>query len=100
VCAATLVAVILFVPPLVRATQHFDRGTTPSPLRLNRGFDAPEAKCHVAPPDDLSVRSVVLEDPRSGQVVRRSSAVDEPTPDLPLGSSPDPLRGPPLSHIA
>src|SRR5437870_1519053 len=81
VCGVLLVAALFFVPPLVRATQHLYRGTTSSPLRLNRGFDAPKTKCQVAPPGDVALGSIVLEEPRSVQIAWRFRAVDEPLPN-------------------
>ena len=98
--AATLIATLLFVPPLVHATQHLSRGTTSSLLRLNRGFDAPETKCQLAPPRDVVLRCIVLEEPNSAQIARRALAADEPIPDSPRDSTPDALRGPPLAQLA
>jgi hypothetical protein len=94
-----LVAVLFFVPPLVRATLHLDRPATSSPLRLNRGFGEPETKCQVVP-NDLPPRSPVFEEPSPEHVTRMSPGIDEPIPDSPLDSSPDSLRGPPLARLA
>jgi hypothetical protein len=99
--AAVLAAVILVVPSLVRATQAFDPGAASAPMRLNRGFDAPEAKCDVTPPDNAPLlRSVVTEAPETASFALTSLAVEKPLADSPPGFSPDPLRGPPLAHFA
>jgi hypothetical protein len=52
-----LVATIAFVPPLVRAAARIGPETS-SPLRLNRGFEAPPAKATVAPPAEIPFETV------------------------------------------
>ena len=93
-----LVAIIVFVPPLVRATALIVPNT-PSPHRLNRGFDAPPKKCTIAPPADL-VFQCVPQLRVSMRVERFSAPATDPLPDLLLGPSPDTLRGPPRPALS
>jgi hypothetical protein len=51
---ALLVSILLIVPALVRAMEPL-RASTPSPVRLSRGFELPPAKCHVTPPTAVAV---------------------------------------------
>jgi hypothetical protein len=93
-----LVATIAFVPPLVRATARMAPDTS-SPLRLNRGFDAPPTKSTVVPPVDLPFETVQhLSLPV--RVERFGAPVHEPVPEPPLDPSPDPLRGPPVPSLS
>jgi len=93
-----LVATIAFVPPLVRATARIAPDTS-SPLRLNRGFDAPPAKCTVVPPADLPFETV--QDAQLPMHVARVDAPgNAPLPDSPPAPSSDPLRGPPFSSAS
>lgn len=93
-----LVATVAFVPPLVRATARI-APNTPSPLRLNRGFDAPPRKCTIAPPADLAFQCV-LQLRVSMRVERFSVPATEPLPDLSFGPPPDALRGPPRPALS
>jgi hypothetical protein len=54
-----VVVALVLVPALVRATHSFDGDATKT-IRLNRGFDAPESKCRVAPPASAAVHIAVL----------------------------------------
>jgi hypothetical protein len=47
---AVIVTALLLVPPLLRATQHFDNGSASSLNRLNRGFAVFETTCQALPP--------------------------------------------------
>ena len=97
-CVALIVATLLVVPPLVRATQHFDNGSASSLLRLNRGFAAPETKSQVLPPShNAVVQALAVDEPPVPPIARRVHAFDECLPDSPPDSPPDALRGPPLS---
>ena len=93
---ALLVAVLVFVPTLVRATQSFNRDS--GTIRLNRGFDGPESKSRVAPPAVVLPAAVVmiLAAPRI-VVIARPVFVDDPLPSSQLDISPSVLRGPPLA---
>jgi len=93
-----LVATIAFTPPLVRATARIAPDTS-SPLRLNRGFDTPPAKCTVVPPVEISFETGQHRVLPLG-VERSGAAGHEPLPDSPVSPSPDALRGPPLPSLA
>jgi hypothetical protein len=89
-----LVATIALVPPLVRATARIAADTA-SPLRLNRGFDAPPTKCTIVPPADIPFETV-QHAPLPTDVERCDAPGQARLPDSPLVSSPDALRGPPF----
>lgn len=94
-----LVAALITLPSLVRATQHVSASQDSSPIRLNRGFDQPQAKCRVAPPDDqVVVRSASFDDavvPHAPRI----APIDEPIAASPPVSVSDPLRGPPSTFL-
>jgi len=96
---ALLIATLVFVPPLVRASQTLDRTPSSSALsiRLNRGFDAPETKCRVAPPPTAAVSFVVCEASVPPLDVVGSHRGDIALPVGQYDSPPDALRGPPSS---
>ena len=93
-----LVAALLVVPAAVRAAGRLE-GSSPSPVRLSRGFDVPPAKCSVAPPADaaLPVMSPETETRRLAPFVQVG---DEPAARPPANTSPDPQRGPPPSTLS
>jgi hypothetical protein len=93
-----LVATIAFVPPLVRATARIAPDTS-SPLRLNRGFDAPPTKCTVVPPAELPFETI-QHLPLPIRVERFAAPANDPVPEPPLGPSPDALRGPPAPSLS
>jgi len=93
-----LVAAILVVPALVRASGSVTHKST-SPLRLNRGFEAPAAKASVT-----ALRLLVEVSPCHADVELRASwtctHVDEAIPHAPSHRPPDVLRGPPATSFA
>jgi hypothetical protein len=93
VAILVIVGALFVVPVLVRAT------CTPSPsapLRLNRGFERPPAKCLVPPPQDGTIARTPAADERPAPaVVRAVWFGDDSALPLFLERSPDPLRGPP-----
>lgn len=91
------VAALLIVPPIVRATATMK---SPSPLRLNRGFETPPSKADAVIGLELTTAATAahnrLEPPRPARTLRPLASF------VPLGrhdDSPDPLRGPPASSI-
>jgi len=94
-----LVATLFVVPALVRATKSL-RESTPSPIRLSRGFELPPTKCSIAPPPDVTVPAVSVVEPELRRINRRALAFDEFLPDSFLDSSPEALRGPPNAQLA
>jgi len=97
--AFLLVATLLIVPALVQASKPL-RESTPSPIRLSRGFKLPPTKVNVAPPPDVAVSLVSLEESEPTLGNRRALAFDEDIPDLTHHSSPEALRGPPNAPLA
>jgi hypothetical protein len=97
--AALIVAVILLVPPLVRASAHLRRPSeSPITFRLNRGFQVPQSKTTVIPPpigrfDAASGVQAVVALPVQRIVVDRGPCLDQHR------RCPDPLRGPPVTLI-
>ena len=95
-----LVAALVALPSLVRATQHVSASQDSTPIRLNRGFDQPQAKCRPAPPDaPIVVPSALL----SATIVPRMpriAPVDEPLPVSRWIPVPEPPRGPPSIVLA
>jgi hypothetical protein len=97
--ASLLAAVILLLPPLVRAVAHLHRPSdSPTTFRLIRGFDFPEAKHGVSAPGghvlqtacdcvdtDTGSRRQVIGDSQPSKLLRHYRPVD-------------PLRGPPRAH--
>jgi hypothetical protein len=90
VAAVLAVAALFFVPPIVRATSTIK---SPSPLRLNRGFETPPSKADVVSSLEQVVQPSAprLEPLRRGQLPLLQPAV----PHTPIDGSPDPQRGPP-----
>jgi hypothetical protein len=89
-------AVILLLPPLVRATARIGDGReSPTAVRLNRGFDVPLSKWKMSPPVAVSFEQAPLEisTPSHGW---QSVADFEVLSESQHHRSPDPLRGPPL----
>ena len=95
-----VIATILAVPPLVRATQHLEGSAASSPIRLNRGFDFPKSKCQVTPPVGLPAQWLQRVQPETASVTGRTPIFDESIPDSPPDSRPDLLRGPPLTLVS
>jgi hypothetical protein len=94
VAVVVAVAALFFVPPIVRATSTIK---SPSPLRLNRGFETPPSKAdvvgsleQVAQPSALR-----LEPLRLSHLPLLQPAV----PHTPTDGSPDPQRGPPAPTL-
>ena len=92
-----LVAALLVVPAAVRAAGRLE-GSSPSPVRLSRGFEVPPAKCSVAPPTHASLPPISLIEPAAVRATARVYPADSP-PTSPGDRSPDPDRGPPLSPL-
>ena len=93
---ALIVATLVLVPTLVRATQTM-AGSASTSIRLNRGFDVPESKCRVAPPVAPVSAPIELEAvSRATFEAERSSDV-VPRPQSQHDASPQVLRGPPVS---
>ena len=91
-----LVGVLLVLPSLVRVTQHVSASQDSAPIRLNRGFDQPQAKCRVAPPDDhIVLHSEAVDDAVVAHAPAAAPVVEERIPVLPAIPAPEPLRGPP-----
>jgi len=89
------IAAVLLVPPFIRATQRIAAGASDStPIRLNRGFDRPEAKQTVTPSVGI-VRVVAHPDEPGQPEFRRLDRRDEIGPVLAPPTPLDPLRGPP-----
>jgi hypothetical protein len=99
-CIAVLVAALVVVPALVRATQRLDGAPTPSSIRLNRGFAAPVGKIRLAPLHDITAQSVA----RAGESRLTGSAsveaLDDCIPDSPPERFPETRRGPPTAQLA
>jgi len=97
VLIALLIATLVCVPPLVRATQKLDSAASSSSLsiRLNRGFDAPETKCKVPPPAASSLRPFVDDEVAPPLEVTQGYVDVVAFPVSQYESSPDALRGPP-----
>jgi hypothetical protein len=92
VAILVIVGALFVVPVLVRATCS----PSPSaPLRLNRGFERPPAKCLVPPPQDGSIANTPVDDERPVPDDRRVPIIDDSARVRPAERSPDPLRGPP-----
>jgi hypothetical protein len=93
-----LVSALLVVPIFVRAGGQL-HSSSPSPIRLSRGFELPPTKCHVAPPAETAAAPVRAALPTPVDVLRRAVAPDEAVPDASDNPSPDTQRGPPsLAH--
>jgi hypothetical protein len=92
-----LIAVMLLLPPLLRATARLHDGRdTPSSFRLNRGFDVPQSRWKPEPARTQCFDGVQPVAP--AQAARRYTLADstdllEPQHE----QSPDPQRGPPLT---
>jgi len=93
-----LVIALVLVPPLVRATQTLD-SPSPTAIRLNRGFDAPETKCRVVPPLAAVARLAPEPVPSPLAALRGHERVETPLAVGRHDSPPDALRGPPSSLI-
>jgi hypothetical protein len=95
-CIATLVAVLLVVPPLVSALDG-DGGQACSSVRLHRGFGARIAKIKLTllSHDVATPSAVVDEAQKRSRVVSRSAALDESTLDSAAARPPETRRGPP-----
>lgn len=97
--ALVIVAALVCLPPLVRATQPLDPGSGPQPIRLNRGFAAPEAKAQVAPPSQIVIaRAITRDAPQVPELTHPPRPVGDAIPDSP-DASPDTLRGPPVRPL-
>ena len=98
VAALALVAVMVLMPPLVRATQHVT-DVAASQIRLNRGFDLPETRCHITPSLTQPSLAAVVAPSIQELPVLAPGVDDESLPDAPTTVPFDPLRGPPSIHI-
>jgi hypothetical protein len=101
--SALLVAALIVVPALVRATERVSpSSSSTTQFRLVRGFDAPESKFRVAsPPRDESPAEIAFEHAASEQDPEPFvAACPEAPPASQLDRSPDALRGPPLSALS
>jgi hypothetical protein len=92
-----IIATLFLVPALVRAT--FSTSPT-SPVRLNRGFERPPAKCHVTPPPVVMVKALLRGEAEPPKIDRLVLVLDGPGPDAPPVGSPDAFRGPPILALA
>ena len=90
-----IIAALLVVPPIVRATSPIGAS---SPIRLNRGFETPPAKAVVPSIEQVGVL-VSLHAPEMPPAVRRSSHLVEPRIVGQADRAPDPERGPPASRF-
>jgi RES domain-containing protein len=98
VAAFALIALMVLMPPLVRATQHVT-DVAASQIRLNRGFDLPETRCNVMPAltqPALAAVVALLDQPLQ---ILAPAAGDESLPGSPVTLKFEPLRGPPSIHI-
>ena len=98
VAAALVAAVVLLVPPLVRANAHLRRpNDSPITFRLNRGFDVPLTKSTIAPPAERSSEDVAGAHAVLSRLPKRVPIDDQPPCLDQHRQSPDPLRGPPAT---
>lgn len=89
-----VIATLMLLPTLVRATQSFDARAGSSSIRLNRGFDSPESKCKAPAPDTVAIAAIVVE--YAAPPVRREfPRASDPHPVSQQELPPDPFRGPP-----
>jgi hypothetical protein len=88
-----MVAVMFLAPPLVRATVLRDGAP---PIRLNRGFEQPPAKCDLVQADVL-VRLAFLDTTPPVPPAERVTVPDEALPTASPDRLPDPVRGPPAT---
>ena len=93
-----VVVTLALCPALVRATHSFDGDATKT-IRLNRGFDAPESKCRVAPPVSAAVHVAVFAfvSPTDSSILvptddLRPVAIDAVRPRTPRGPPSTPAR--------
>ena len=92
-----MIATLLVVPALVRAT--FSSSPT-SPIRLNRGFERPPAKCHIPPPPLVVLKTLSLGQAAPPKLDWPAAVLDERSPHALPEGSPDALRGPPILSLA
>ncbi|HEX4346574.1 MAG TPA: hypothetical protein VHZ73_03335 [Vicinamibacterales bacterium] len=92
---ALIIATLVLMPSLVRATQSL-RHDTPC-IRLNRGFNSPESKCRVQPPSPPVAAPIVIVSAVPAVVLSQPGAISlvETQHDTP----PAVLRGPPPLSI-
>ena len=99
VAAFALIALMVLMPPLVRATQRVTDSAA-SQIRLNRGFDLPETRSDLTPtltqPAIAAIVALLNQQPR----IVSPSHDDQSLPGSPATLPFDPLRGPPPTHIA
>jgi hypothetical protein len=93
VLSTIVVAILLFLPTFVRATQSVKQPDTATVIRLNRGFDAPEGKWKVEPPVEM-VPQPTAPDISVTLRVALPISTDDALPSQ-YDSPPDALRGPP-----
>jgi hypothetical protein len=101
-CIAVLVAALVVVPAVVRATQRLDDTPSPSSIRLNRGFAAPVGKIRLTPPlHGITAQSAALSE-KSGRTGLSASveALDDWIPDSFSDRLPETRRGPPSARLA
>jgi hypothetical protein len=94
VAAFALIAMMVLMPPLVRATQHL-AGSAASQIRLNRGFDLPENRCDPAPAVNQPSIAALIATPAPQLFVLAPVPDIECLPGSPAFLPFDPLRGPP-----
>jgi hypothetical protein len=94
-----LIAVMVLMPPLVRATQPLT-GNPASQIRLNRGFDRPETRCDVTPGLTQPVVATISAGGLDPSQILAPYSNDEPVPCTPAHLPFDSLRGPPSVLIA
>lgn len=95
-----VLAVLVVVPPLVRASRRVSEASSSSTLRLNRGFDAPVAKSDVTPPQTAAPHWAVLHVPADPAPLHPRPSLDVPLPQPPPDPTPDSPRSPPAFPIA
>jgi hypothetical protein len=95
-CLGLFMAVmaLILVPPLVRATST---GFGSSPIRLNRGYEAPPAKCSIEPPGEAAPHAEPPDAAAVPHAFALVSSADQSLPSSLLAFAPDDQRGPPDS---
>ena len=91
-----VIAALLVVPPIVRATSTIKSS---SPIRLNRGFETPPSKGDAATSLERAAEPVSIHEPEPTHTGQRLPSRSESHAATPSDHSPDPKRGPPTATI-
>src|SRR5262249_50383423 len=97
VWVALIVAVLVVVPPLVRARQSLAPRPSSTTIRLNPGFDTTERKCWVGSPDVTEVSTSAPDPP--ALVVAAPTRPEVFVPPVHDYDTPYVLRGPPAFSL-